>query len=95
MTENEAFAALEKFTMGLDDEWLTNVKMVTLDVVAGIILGALTGPFAAAGMLLTPILNQLLLERNEGLPALIENCKKEVKKYQNLTSATIPVMAND
>jgi hypothetical protein len=95
LTENEAFAALEKFTMGLDDEWLTNVKMVTLDVVAGIILGALTGPFAAAGMLLTPILNQLLLERNEGLPALIENCKKEVKKYQNLTSATIPVMAND
>jgi hypothetical protein len=86
--EGTAFTVIETFTTGLDDEWLTSLKMVGIDVLAGAILGVLAGPSGLiVGAVVGPLLGQLLIDKNLGLPSLIDQAKKEVKEYQLMNSA--------
>lgn len=89
--ESTAFAALEKLVTGLDDEWLSSLKLVTIDIIAGAVMGVLAGPqFVLAAAAVAPILGQLLSDKNEGLPNLIDKIKKEVTNYQQMNSV-VPV----
>lgn len=86
-SEAIALTEVEKFVNGLDDEWLSSLKLVAVDIVAGLILGMLVGPQAAlAAAAIAPLMGQLLVDKSEGLPSLIGKCKTEVSNYQKLNS---------
>ena len=86
-SEAIALTEVEKFVNGLDDEWLSSLKLVAVDIVAGLILGMLVGPQAAlAAAAIAPLMGQLLIDKSEGLPSLISKCKSEVSNYQKMNS---------
>jgi hypothetical protein len=88
---------VETFVTGLDDDWVASLKTIAIDVVVGAGIGALVG--GPSGLLLGAVLavlaDQLLVEKNLGLPGLITEAKKEVKIYQAATSvAALPPPAD-
>ncbi len=94
-TEAECATALENLLIGLDDEWLTTVKMVAINLV----ILQLTALALIPAPWLVPVLPTIALINNDlGLPALIEKAKKELKTYEvaNLvpTSIQSPSAAN-
>lgn len=94
--ENTAFIELEKLVSGLDDEWLSSLKLIAIDIIAGVVIGLLVGPqMVLAAAALAPIIGQLLMDKNEGLPNLIDRIKKEVRTYQQLHSAVSPPVITD
>jgi hypothetical protein len=91
--EATALTAIESFVSGLDDDWVSSLKTVAIDAIVGAGVGTLVlGPGGLVlGAVLAVFADQLLIEKNLGLPALITEAKKEVKIYQQATSiAAIP-----
>ena len=91
--EATALAAVAAFVTGLDDDWVSSLKAVAIDAIIGAGVGTLMlGP---PGLILGPVLaifaDQLLVEKNLGLPGLVSGAKAEVKIYQQTTSvAALP-----
>jgi hypothetical protein len=91
--EAMALTATESFVSGLDDDWVSSLKTVAIDAIVGAGVGTLVlGPGGmVVGAVLAIFADQLLIEKNLGLPGLITEAKKEVKIYQQATSiAAIP-----
>jgi hypothetical protein len=89
LTEAKAYDALSEFVTGLDDEWLTTIKMVAAAVVCAHISATLLPIFPW----LAPILLTLaFIEDNLGVPALIERAKQHVRKYE--AKANVPAAAS-
>jgi len=94
-TEAEFALALENLLIGMDDEWLTTLKMVAINFV----VIQLTALVAIPAPWLIPVLPTIALINNDlGLPALIDSAKKELSNYEvaNLvpTSVQNPTATN-
>ncbi len=90
--EKTAVEQLGLFLAGMDDEWLTSLKMIAVNLVS-IQLASLLAPFF---IFLVPVFFELaLVDNNSGLPSLIEKAKKELKNYEVATSAKTSLPAND
>ena len=84
--ENVFVEQLGLFLTGMDDEWLTSVKMIALNLVAVQLAATLSIPFP----LLIPLFLELaLIDNNAGLPALIDKAKKELKNYEISNAAAV------
>lgn len=84
---DEAVAAeqLELFLTGMDDEWLTAVKMIAINLVAVQLSTTLFIPFP----LLAPLFLELaLISNDEGLPKMIDKAKAELKNFEMAQSAS-------
>jgi hypothetical protein len=92
-TEEEVVAALQQFTDGLDDDWLTAIKMVVVATVVGVALSLLTGP--AAGILQPFLIGLLLLSDDMGLPAAITRARRELPGERALQQGETLVAAGD
>jgi hypothetical protein len=78
-TSKQAYEGLMAFTAGLDDEWLTTIKMLAASVVAANLALTIIPAFAW----LSPVLLELaLLDNNLGLPSLIDKAKQLVRAYE-------------
>ena len=87
---DEAFAAeqLELFLTGMDDEWLTAVKMIAINIVAFQLSSMLVIPFP----LLSPLILELaLINNDDGLPGMIDKAKAELKNFEMVQSAATAV----
>lgn len=79
LSAQEAHDALASLTTGLDDEWLTSVKMVAASLVSAQLAFTLLVPFPW----LAPVLLELaVVENNLGLPSLLEKAKQAVRSYE-------------
>jgi hypothetical protein len=79
MSPQEAYDALTGLTTGLDDEWLTSIKMVAASVVSLQLGFTLLVPFPW----LAPVLLEFaILDNNLGLPALLDRAKQAVRAYE-------------
>jgi hypothetical protein len=79
ITPQKAYDALTGLTSGLDDEWLTSLKMIAANVVSVQLGLTLLVPFPW----LAPVLLEFaLLENNLGLPALLDRAKQAVRAYE-------------
>jgi hypothetical protein len=90
-TPKQAYEGLMSFTTGLDDEWLTTVKMVAANVVAAQLAFTILPVFPW----LAPVLLELaLIDNNLGLPALIDKAKQTVRAYEATLQVPPPPSAN-
>src|SRR5262249_30766032 len=88
----QAYDALQLFVPGLDDEWVTTVKMVAADLVSAQLALTLLIPFPW----LAPVLLELaVLDNNMGLPGLIEKAKREVRNYELAESFPVAAQATN
>jgi hypothetical protein len=79
LTPQEAYEALSVITTGLDDEWLTTIKMIAASLVAAQLGFTLLVPFPW----LAPVLLEFaVIENNLGLPALMDRAKQAVRAYE-------------
>jgi hypothetical protein len=79
LAPQKSYDALSALTTGLDDEWLTTIKMIAASVVAAQLAFTLLVPFPW----LAPVLLEFaLLENNLGLPSLIDRAKQAVRAYE-------------
>jgi hypothetical protein len=79
ITPQSAYEALSAFVPGLDDEWVTSLKMIAANIVAVHLGATLIIPFP---WLLPVMLELAIIEDNMGIPKLIEKAKKEVRNYE-------------
>jgi len=96
--EATALTAVESFVTGLDDDWVSSLKSVAIDAIVGAGVGTLVlGPGGLVlGAVLAIFADQLLIEKNLGLPGLVSEAKKEVKIYQQATSiAALPPVTDE
>jgi hypothetical protein len=79
ITPRQAYDALTGLTTGVDDEWLTSVKMIAANVVSVQLGLTLLVPFPW----LAPVLLEFaLLDNNLGIPALLDRAKQAVRAYE-------------
>jgi len=92
LDEATALAQVETFVIGLDDDWLSQLKTIAVDAAIGAgIATLLAGPEALLlGAVLAVLADLLLAEKDLGLPGLVTEAKKEVKLYQQQTSLAAP-----
>jgi hypothetical protein len=86
-SEATAVAALGSLLAGVDDEWLTNLKMIALTLVSAQLSSLLLVPFP---VLIPVILTIALIENNAGYPALVGKAKQELKAYETAASVVPP-----
>ncbi len=76
-SEEDMLAALQKLTDGLDDDWLSAIKMIAVAVIAGTAASIIGGPLSG---LLQPILIAILLVSDDmGLPKAITRARQELQ----------------
>jgi hypothetical protein len=79
VTPQNAYDALSSLTTGLDDAWLTTIKMVAASLVSAQLAFSLLIPFPW----LAPVLLEFaVIENDLGLPALIDKAKQLVRAYE-------------
>lgn len=79
--------ALSALTAGVDDEWLTTLKLVAANLVAIQLASLLLIPFP----LLAPVFLELaIVDNNAGLPSLLGKAKQELKTYEVSASVQLP-----
>lgn len=94
-SEQDVISALQQLTDGLDDDWLTAIKMVVGAAVVGVALSLLSGP--AAGILQPFIIGLLLISDDMGLPAAITRARRELpaeralQQGQEIIEEPVPV----
>ncbi len=78
-SEEICIAELETFLTGMDDEWMTTIKMVAINLV----IIQLSSLCVIPAPYLIPVLAELALVSSDcGLPAMVEKAKKELKNYE-------------
>jgi hypothetical protein len=78
--------ALSQFVAGLDDEWVTSLKMIAASIVAANLSSLLIVPFPVLAVV---ILELAFIENNAGLPSLIGKAKQELRAYE-ASSVALP-----
>ena len=85
--ESDVVTALQAFLSGMDDDWIINLKMVAANLVAVQLSSLVAIPFP----ILIPVLLELAaIENNNGLPALIQKAKQQLKNYEVVSGAKLP-----
>jgi hypothetical protein len=89
----KAYEALSALTAGLDDEWLTTIKMIA----ASLVTTSLAFNLMPAFPWLAPVLLQFaMIENNLGVPSLIERAKQAGRAYEaNLQQPPPPTDPNN
>ncbi len=91
-TNDDVVRLLESFLTGMDDEWLTVLKMVAINLVSIQLSALLVIPFP----LLMPLLFEFALISNDnGLPGLIDKAKSELKNFDILNGTAVSQQAAD
>ena len=89
-TEAVVVEALTALLAGVDDEWLTALKLVAANAVAIQLSSLLLIPFP----ILAPLFLELaVIENNAGLPSLLGKAKQELKSYEVSASVQLPSAA--
>ncbi len=79
LTAQKAYEALSGLVTGIDDQWLTSVKMLAASVVSAQLAFSLLIPFPW----LAPVLLEFaVIENDLGVPALIDKAKQLVRAYE-------------
>ena len=79
LTPQKAYEALSGLVTGIDDQWLTSVKMLAASVVSAQLAFSLLIPFPW----LAPVLLEFaVIENDLGVPALIDKAKQLVRAYE-------------
>ena len=79
VTPQKAYDALSALTAGLDDEWLTTIKMIAASVVSANLAFTLLPAFP---WLAPVLLSFAVMDNNLGVPSLIERAKQAVRAYE-------------
>jgi hypothetical protein len=93
MTAQDAYDALSALVTGIDDQWLTSVKMLAASLVAAQLAFTLITPFPW----LAPVLLEFaMIENDLGLPALIDRAKQAVRAFEvTLQQPPAPTNSNN
>jgi hypothetical protein len=92
ISAKKAYEALLALTTGLDDEWLTSVKMVAASVVA-LQLGLTILPVFP--WLAPMLLEFAVIDNNLGLPALLDKGKQQVRAFEATRKVPPPAPAGE